>query len=328
MKITLLKLDLLAVAFVATTVVVLSLTMFSNNVMANSEGDTYTIRDIHKVLYADFFPDGYEGNERHRVFTVKLDDGSVLTLKWYPVKKSLADTFHDSGFSGEVDHVMEMAFAQWEYAELLGYDIDAPTPTYTLKNLLDGVGPDAEEDPYWAEVAADISALNDAIKNSNEAIGPVDNAENDSDDNSVNDDYVSSITTESMLKEIQALEKIIKDLQEQIKNKNAASNPTAVSGSMAPWCSVNWSRTLSVGDRGEDVRALQKLLNAKLQTPVSYSGEGAPGYETDYFGPATASALVRFQNQYSEEILKPAGLFNGSGYFGDFSIKWIKKHCN
>ncbi|OHA29600.1 MAG: hypothetical protein A3G52_00705 [Candidatus Taylorbacteria bacterium RIFCSPLOWO2_12_FULL_43_20] len=76
-----------------------------------------------------------------------------------------------------------------------------------------------------------------------------------------------------------------------------------------------WTRDLALGSRGEDVRNLQKFLNSQGFT-VSNQGVGSKGNETDYYGPATHSALIRFQNYYRDDILTPVGLTQGTGYFG------------
>ncbi len=55
-----------------------------------------------------------------------------------------------------------------------------------------------------------------------------------------------------------------------------------------------FSRTLVVGSKGEDVRALQKMLNVS-GFKVAISGAGSPGKETTFFGPATRAALVKYQ---------------------------------
>jgi hypothetical protein len=54
------------------------------------------------------------------------------------------------------------------------------------------------------------------------------------------------------------------------------------------------SRNLTIGMTGDDVRALQQLLNARGFT-VAVSGAGSPGNETSYFGPATRAAVARLQ---------------------------------
>ena len=78
-----------------------------------------------------------------------------------------------------------------------------------------------------------------------------------------------------------------------------------------------FSRNLSVGSRGQDVAALQMLLNSSSDTVVSVSGPGSAGNETEYFGPATQAAVVKFQNKYASTILHPLGLSAGTGFVGN-----------
>ncbi|MBI5400640.1 MAG: IPT/TIG domain-containing protein [Candidatus Yonathbacteria bacterium] len=79
---------------------------------------------------------------------------------------------------------------------------------------------------------------------------------------------------------------------------------------------AEFTRTLHSGMRGEDVRAMQKMLNADPGTRIALSGIGSLGNESDYFGPATKRALIKFQEKYSAEILAPLGLVSGTGIFG------------
>lgn len=62
--------------------------------------------------------------------------------------------------------------------------------------------------------------------------------------------------------------------------------------------STGITRDLERGMTGEDVRTLQKILNTHGYA-IAVSGSGAPGSETDYFGPATQAAVVRFQVAHS-----------------------------
>jgi len=75
-------------------------------------------------------------------------------------------------------------------------------------------------------------------------------------------------------------------------------------------------RNLTVGSRGSDVKILQQFLNTFLDTQVSVSGAGSPGQETDFFGPATKSGVIKFQNKFKSEILTPVNLTFGTGFFG------------
>ena len=75
-------------------------------------------------------------------------------------------------------------------------------------------------------------------------------------------------------------------------------------------------RDLRLGATGVDVQALQQLLNRDTATLVASFGPGSPGQESQYFGPATRSAVIRFQDKYATEVLYPAGLYNGTGFVG------------
>ncbi len=74
-------------------------------------------------------------------------------------------------------------------------------------------------------------------------------------------------------------------------------------------------RDLKLSDTGEDVRTLQLFLNTHGFT-VATVGEGSPGYESTFFGPATEQALKKFQNAHSAKVLTPFGLTSGTGYLG------------
>ncbi len=81
-----------------------------------------------------------------------------------------------------------------------------------------------------------------------------------------------------------------------------------------------FTRSLTVGSVGEDVRQLQKILNSEGFT-VAKSGAGAPGSESSYFGPATKLALSKYQSFYRKEL----GIITGTGYFGPTTIKFVNR---
>lgn len=83
---------------------------------------------------------------------------------------------------------------------------------------------------------------------------------------------------------------------------------------------VSFMRPLKVGMTGEDVRALQVLLNTSSDTRVSITGPGSPGNESTYFGQKTATAVSRFQEKYRTLILTPNGLSTGTGYVGPSTL--------
>lgn len=77
-----------------------------------------------------------------------------------------------------------------------------------------------------------------------------------------------------------------------------------------------FNRDLKLGDSGEDVRELQKVLNSNAGTVVANDGPGSAGNETEYFGTLTKWAVISFQEEYRSEILTPGGLSAGTGFVG------------
>ncbi len=65
------------------------------------------------------------------------------------------------------------------------------------------------------------------------------------------------------------------------------------------------SKELKQGMTDPEVLLLQKVLNSDPNTVVATSGNGSSGHETTYFGPATKTALIKFQNLYNFE---PTGI--------------------
>ncbi len=83
------------------------------------------------------------------------------------------------------------------------------------------------------------------------------------------------------------------------------------------------SRNLSLGDRGAEVRELQIFLN-RSGLLVATAGPGAPGKETEFFGPLTKQAVIRYQERYRDQVLTPIGLTYGTGYVGPLTRARLK----
>lgn len=82
---------------------------------------------------------------------------------------------------------------------------------------------------------------------------------------------------------------------------------TSVQTAQSSTTGVKFSRNLMVGSRGVDVTALQQIL---------ISGGFLEGDATGFFGQMTKVAVIKFQNEYSAEVLAPAGLTTGTGFVG------------
>jgi len=80
--------------------------------------------------------------------------------------------------------------------------------------------------------------------------------------------------------------------------------------------SFSFEKSLSIGDVMIDVKYLQIVLNSSSDTRLAASGVGSPGSETNYFGPLTKSAVIKFQNKYADEVLASWGLTSGTGFVG------------
>lgn len=95
-----------------------------------------------------------------------------------------------------------------------------------------------------------------------------------------------------------------------ISPDKAAQARTAVSSSAPAGATAGttlFTRNLTVGSTGSDVKELQKFLNSKGYT-VTSSGPGSVGNESTYFGPATRAALAKYQ--------AAKGISPAIGYFG------------
>ncbi|MHB1316335.1 MAG: lectin-like protein [Minisyncoccota bacterium] len=84
----------------------------------------------------------------------------------------------------------------------------------------------------------------------------------------------------------------------------------------------NFTRSLRFGMKGEDVRTLQQLMNC-LGFKLADDGPGSPGNETNLFVDRTFSAVKKFQENYSSDILAPINITKGTGIFAELSRKKI-----
>jgi hypothetical protein len=103
-------------------------------------------------------------------------------------------------------------------------------------------------------------------------------------------------TSSDLQAQITALLAQIAALQAQLGTSTATTSTT-----------YNFTRDLTLGSTGEDVKALQQYLNAAGYT-VAATGAGSVGNESTYFGSLTQAALAKFQ--------AANGISPAAGYFG------------
>ena len=104
------------------------------------------------------------------------------------------------------------------------------------------------------------------------------------------------------------------------------SLPAAVSAfSLSDCAGVIFEANLKQGAFGQEIRCLQIILNLDPKTKIAKEGDGSPGKETSQFGKLTTSALIRFQEKYVAEILKPANLKSGNGFVGPLTRKKLNQ---
>jgi len=108
-------------------------------------------------------------------------------------------------------------------------------------------------------------------------------------------------TAADLQAQIQSLLSTIAALQAQL---------SSLQGGAAPSASCNFTRTLTAGVTGDDVKCLQQYLNG-AGYKVADSGVGSLGNETTYFGSLTTAAVAKWQ--------AANGVSPAVGYFGPIS---------
>lgn len=78
------------------------------------------------------------------------------------------------------------------------------------------------------------------------------------------------------------------------------------------------TRDLKVGIRGADVKTLQEILMIEK----CFDFDKATGF----FGGISKAGVIKLQNKYANEILRPVGLTKGTGYCGKSTRDWLDKN--
>ena len=128
-----------------------------------------------------------------------------------------------------------------------------------------------------------------------------------------------------MLVPVAQAQTTVADLEDQIQALLAtitqlqASLVVLQGGAPIVSASCSFTRDLTVGSSGADVKCLQQYFNADPDTKVADSGVGSPGNETEFFGSLTKAAAIKWQDKYSAQVLAPVNLSAGTGYWGNSS---------
>ncbi|PIS40359.1 MAG: hypothetical protein COT32_00140 [Candidatus Nealsonbacteria bacterium CG08_land_8_20_14_0_20_36_22] len=77
-----------------------------------------------------------------------------------------------------------------------------------------------------------------------------------------------------------------------------------------------FTTNLKYGTSSQDVKYLQIFLNSDPDTQISISGKGSPNNEIIYFGLKTQQSVIKFQEEYKQDILTPLNLSQGTGFVG------------
>lgn len=84
---------------------------------------------------------------------------------------------------------------------------------------------------------------------------------------------------------------------------------------------VKFTSRLQEGSQSAEVRSLQECLT---KDPAIYP----EGKISGYFGSQTKVAVIKFQEKYADEILKPNGFTNGTGIVGDSTQAKLNELCS
>ena len=88
--------------------------------------------------------------------------------------------------------------------------------------------------------------------------------------------------------------------------------------------SFQFKSRMDVGSKGKEVTELQKCLaNQDIVGSDIYPDGEASGY----FGKKTKAAVIRFQEEYKQDVLEPYGLARGTGVVGKSTRKKLNELC-
>lgn len=227
------------------------------------------------------------------------------------------------------DTAKEMGLAQTSYKDAAGMNPENTTSAYDTANVLLAAAEEAETQtamvtPYY-KFATRSPVIQKNIKNTNDLLFTEPDMVVTAGKTGFlyESEYNYTVRVHPTSDPAKELVIVILGAHTRADSVNATVTLTNWVWNAFTWKAANAPVVLSkgyvVGDVGDEIRSLQKFLNANGYT-IAASGAGSPGRETNYYGSLTKAAVKRFQND-QKEMLAEKGASEGSGYL-DLSTRF------
>jgi hypothetical protein len=105
-------------------------------------------------------------------------------------------------------------------------------------------------------------------------------------------------------------------------------NNTSSLNDIKKYCPYKFTKTLKQGDRSNEVKILQSILNSDGRTVIATGGPGSPNNETTLYGAATKEAVKRFQALFISPELGDYAIPVANGIVGPKTIIFLNAICN
>lgn len=86
-------------------------------------------------------------------------------------------------------------------------------------------------------------------------------------------------------------------------------------------CTDVFTKNFRLGAVNEEVKLVQKFLNANTDTQIAATGAQSKGKETTSYNALTRDAVNKFQLKYADDVLKPVSEPKPTGFWGPFTRK-------